>query len=122
MESRKRVYIRLPEEYKEFLKSGEWDHGIVVTDLNPHVTKDDLHTYFQKFGTIIESDITIDMSSGWPKGVGFVMYSSSEEAEAAEADESPKLGGFPILINKIVTPKESSYLSMCLCRTGLTCS
>ncbi|XP_056117928.1 heterogeneous nuclear ribonucleoprotein D0 [Rhinichthys klamathensis goyatoka] len=105
MESKKRVCIRLPEEYKEFSKSEEWDHGIVVTDLNPHVTKGDLHTYFQKFGTITESDIRIDKSSGWPKGVGFVRYSSSEEAEAAKADEPPKLGGFPIRINKIITPK-----------------
>ncbi|CAM4421049.1 hypothetical protein PO909_002321 [Leuciscus waleckii] len=105
MESTDRLYIRLPEEHNEFLKSGEWDHGIVVTDLNPHVTNSELQAYFQKFGTITESDITIDKSSGWPKGVGFVRYSSSEEAEAAKADEPHTLGGFPVWINKIVTPK-----------------
>ncbi|KAK7174160.1 hypothetical protein R3I93_001370 [Phoxinus phoxinus] len=105
MESTSRLYISLPEDHKEFLKYGEWDHGIVVTDLNPHVTKRELHECFRKFGIITETDLTIDRSSGWPKGVGFVRYSSPEAAEAAKADRTHRLGGFPIWIHKIITPK-----------------
>ncbi|XP_048009445.1 heterogeneous nuclear ribonucleoprotein A0 isoform X2 [Megalobrama amblycephala] len=105
MESTQPLYICISEENKEFLNSGEWDYGIVVTDLNPYVTNSELHSFFQKFGTITECNIKTDKSSGWPKGVGFVRYSSSKEAEAAQADGPHNLGGFPILINRVVTPK-----------------
>ncbi|XP_067280503.1 MKI67 FHA domain-interacting nucleolar phosphoprotein [Pseudorasbora parva] len=104
MGSTKRLYICLPEEEK-LLRFGEWDHGIVVTDLNPLLSKSELFNYFQRFGTITEFDITIDKSSGWPKGVGFVRYSSSEEAQAAEADGPHYFGGFLTWIRKVITPK-----------------
>ncbi|KAK9978259.1 hypothetical protein ABG768_020018, partial [Culter alburnus] len=107
MESTQPLYICISEENKEFLNSGEWDYGIVVTDLNPYVTKSELQSFFQTFGTITECNIKIDKSSGWPKGVGFVRYSSSKEAEAAQADGPHNLGGFPIWINRVVTPKET---------------
>uniref|UniRef100_A0A8C1EF24 RRM domain-containing protein n=1 Tax=Cyprinus carpio carpio TaxID=630221 RepID=A0A8C1EF24_CYPCA len=107
MELPQRLYIHLPEKYEGFQKLGEWDHGIVITDLNPLVTHGELHNYFEKFGTITEFVFRIDDSSGWPKGVGFVRYSSSEEAKAAEEAGPHCLGGFPLWINKVVTPKMS---------------
>ncbi|XP_016398908.1 heterogeneous nuclear ribonucleoprotein A1 [Sinocyclocheilus rhinocerous] len=105
MESSRRLYIHIPDEYEEFQISGEWDHGIVVRDLNPYLTDRELHNYFEKFGTITECVFTIDKSSGWPKGVGFVRYSSAEEAKAAEEAGPHCLGGFHLWINKVVTPK-----------------
>lgn len=63
--------------------------------------------------TFLNEQIKIDKSSGWPKGVGFVRYSSSKEAEAAQADGPHNLGGFPIWINKVVTPKVSQNTVCC---------
>ncbi|XP_043089344.1 heterogeneous nuclear ribonucleoprotein A3 [Puntigrus tetrazona] len=108
MESSQHVYIHLPDKYKEFQTSGEWDHGIVVRDLNPYLTDTELHSYFEKFGTITECLITMDKSSGWPKGVGFVRYSCSEEAKAAEEAGPHYFGGFLLQIIKVVTPKMSA--------------
>ncbi|XP_059413168.1 heterogeneous nuclear ribonucleoprotein A0 [Carassius carassius] len=105
MQPSQRLYIHLPEKYEDFKKSGEWDHGIVITDLNPLVTQGELHDYFEKFGTITECVFTIDKSSGWPKGVGFVRYSSSAEAKAAEKAGPHCLGGFPLRINRVITEK-----------------
>ncbi|KTG05858.1 hypothetical protein cypCar_00005349 [Cyprinus carpio] len=106
MESSQPIYIHLPDEYKEFQSSGEWDHGIAVSDLNPCLEEREFHTYFEKFGTVTECVFKIDKSSQWPKGVGFVKYSSAEEAKAAEAGPHC-LGGFQIKIKNFVTPKVS---------------
>lgn len=57
--------------------------------------------------TFLNEQFTIDKSSGWPKGVGFVRYSSSEEAKVAEGAGPHCLGGFHLQINKVVTPKVS---------------
>ncbi|XP_051995311.1 heterogeneous nuclear ribonucleoprotein A0 [Xyrauchen texanus] len=106
MKSTRPLYISLPKEYERSIQElGEWDHGIVVVDLNPFLTETGLQAYFQKFGTITECVIKTDKTSGWPKGVGFVRYSTSEEAEAAEAAGPPHLGGFQTDIIKVVTPK-----------------
>jgi len=44
MESTKRVYIRLPEEYKEFLKSGEWVSW--RTEKKNEIKKKDFQSHF----------------------------------------------------------------------------
>lgn len=56
--------------------------------------------------TFLNEQFKIDKSSQWPKGVGFVKYSSAEEAKAAEAGPHC-LGGFQIKIKNFVTPKVS---------------
>ncbi|XP_051573368.1 transmembrane channel-like protein 6 isoform X2 [Myxocyprinus asiaticus] len=56
--------------------------------------------------------IKTDKTSGWPKGVGFVRYSTSEEAEAAEAAGPPHLGGFQTDIYKVVTPKVAEPVTL----------
>ncbi|KAL1277520.1 hypothetical protein QQF64_024193 [Cirrhinus molitorella] len=107
----KRVYIHIPEEYETssaFQTFGEWDHGIVVKDMNPYLTQSDVHNYFEKFGTITECVVIFDKSSEWPKGVGFVRYSSSEEAKAAEEAGPHCLEGFHLRISKVLTPKLSA--------------
>ncbi|XP_056308800.1 heterogeneous nuclear ribonucleoprotein A0 [Danio aesculapii] len=81
------------------------DHGIFVTNLNPHLTDSELRCYFQKFGTVTECVMRTDSSSGWPKGLGFVRYSSSGEATAAHDAGPHCVGGFQILLRKVITPK-----------------
>ncbi|XP_065105993.2 uncharacterized protein [Paramisgurnus dabryanus] len=107
MESTCRLYISLPKEHEDTFgeKFGEWDYGIVVTDLNPCLTDVDLRAYFHRFGTITECVINKDESSGCPKGVGFVRYSSSDQAEAPLTNDSHYLGGFQVKIRKVCTPK-----------------
>ncbi|XP_051570493.1 heterogeneous nuclear ribonucleoproteins A1 homolog isoform X1 [Myxocyprinus asiaticus] len=106
MESTHSLYIRLPKEYEGSIQEfGEWDHGIVVINLIPCLTETGLRSYFQRFGTITECVIKTDKTSGWPKGVGFFRYSSTEEAEAPEAAGPPHLGGFQTDIYRVVIPK-----------------
>lgn len=59
-----------------------------------------------------DEQVQADKSSEWPKGVGFVRYSSLEEAKAAEEAGPHCFGGFHLGINQVVTPKVSQ-LSVC---------
>ncbi|XP_051570494.1 uncharacterized protein LOC127450422 isoform X2 [Myxocyprinus asiaticus] len=55
--------------------------------------------------SVLLPKIKTDKTSGWPKGVGFFRYSSTEEAEAPEAAGPPHLGGFQTDIYRVVIPK-----------------
>ncbi|XP_026064744.1 RNA-binding protein 1 [Carassius auratus] len=107
MEPPQRLYIQLPDDFDVLQLPGEWDHGVVVTDLNPHLTESEFHNYFETFGTITECVFKMEKSSQWPKGMGFVRYSSAEEAKAAES-RPHYLGGFHLQIKKVITPKLSA--------------
>ena len=46
---------------------------------------DDLRREFSKYGTVTRAEMTMDKTTGWSKGYGFVSFSQPAEAEAALA-------------------------------------
>ena len=46
---------------------------------------DDLRREFSKYGTVTRAEMTMDKTTGWSKGYGFVSFSQPAEADAALA-------------------------------------
>ena len=59
--------------------------NIHVGNLPLHVKEQDLKTFFEVFGTVEAVQVIINTRTGEPKGYGFVVMPSDEEAEATIA-------------------------------------
>ncbi|XP_030645555.1 heterogeneous nuclear ribonucleoprotein A2 homolog 2 [Chanos chanos] len=86
-----------------------FDHGIVVKGLHPYLTKSDLQSYFQQWGEILECEIKRILASEHPVGLGYVRYSSQEEAEAAEEAGPHVVAGLHTEVRRVMTPKVDEY-------------
>jgi RNA recognition motif-containing protein len=67
---------------------------LYVGNLNYNTTEDDLRGLFGSYGTISSLHLISDRDTGRPKGFGFVVMSTEEEAQAAlSALNSQEFGG-----------------------------
>jgi RNA recognition motif-containing protein len=57
--------------------------NLYIAGLEPHLTKEDLATIFQSYGNVQEAKILVDKSTGSARGIGFVKFESSDQADAA---------------------------------------
>jgi RNA recognition motif-containing protein len=56
---------------------------LYVGNMSSETTEKDLRTMFSEAGTVGSVDVIMDRQTGKPKGYGFVMMSSQDEADKA---------------------------------------
>jgi RNA recognition motif-containing protein len=82
--------------------------SIYVGNLNYDVTKEDLTTVFEEYGTVSRVSLPSDRESGRPRGFGFVeMSSEEEEAKAIENLDGAEWMGRELRVNK-ARPRDNS--------------
>ncbi|KAB0791169.1 hypothetical protein PPYR_02969 [Photinus pyralis] len=59
--------------------------NLYITNLPKNVTEEDMDNLFGEFGEIIQRTVLKDKITGMPRGVGFVRFSKTEEAQSAIA-------------------------------------
>jgi RNA recognition motif-containing protein len=75
--------------------------SIYVGNLNYEVTKEDLTTVFEEYGTVSRVSLPSDRETGRPRGFGFVeMGSDEEEAKAIESLDGAEWMGRELRVNK----------------------
>lgn len=57
--------------------------NLYITNLPKNVTEEDMDNLFGEFGEIIQRTVLKDKITGMPRGVGFVRFSKTEEAQSA---------------------------------------
>lgn len=73
---------------------GDKNCNLYVAGLEPHYTREDLHTMFSVYGNVLETKILIDHTSNQSRGVGFVRYETAEQAaQALQALNNVTLAG-----------------------------
>jgi len=81
---------------------------LFVGNLSFETTENDLQDAFAAFGTVTETNLMMDRSSGRPRGFGFVTMSSAEEAQKAiDGLNGKDLGGRALTVN-VARPREES--------------
>ena len=81
---------------------------LFVGNLSFETTENDLQDAFAAFGTVTETNLMMDRSSGRPRGFGFVTMSSAEEAKKAiDGLNGKDLGGRALTVN-VARPREES--------------
>ncbi|MGF1589864.1 MAG: RNA recognition motif domain-containing protein [Pleurocapsa sp.] len=82
--------------------------SIYVGNLNYEVTKEDLTTVFEEYGTVSRVSLPSDRETGRPRGFGFVeMSSDEEEAKAIESLDGAEWMGRELRVNK-ARPRENN--------------
>ncbi|MEM7595869.1 MAG: RNA-binding protein [Cyanobacteria bacterium P01_A01_bin.83] len=82
--------------------------SIYVGNLNYEVTKEDLTTVFEEYGTVSRVSLPSDRETGRPRGFGFVeMSSEDEEAKAIESLDGAEWMGRELRVNK-ARPRENN--------------
>ena len=80
---------------------------LFVGNLSFDTTENDLQDAFAAHGTVVETNLMMDRTSGRPRGFGFVTMSTPEEAQKAIAAlHGAQLGGRELTVN-VARPKES---------------
>jgi RNA recognition motif-containing protein len=75
--------------------------SIYVGNLNYEVTKEDLTTVFEEYGTVSRVSLPSDRETGRPRGFGFVeMSSDDEETKAIENLDGAEWMGRELRVNK----------------------
>src|SRR5215470_6294043 len=73
---------------------------LFVGNLDFKVTENDLQDAFAAHGTVVETNIVTDRTTGRPRGFAFVTMSSPEEAQKAiDALNGKELGGRALSVN-----------------------
>ena len=81
---------------------------LFVGNLSFNVTENDLSDAFAAHGTVTETNLMMDRSTGRPRGFGFVTMSTAEEAQKAiDALNGKELDGRAMTVN-IARPREES--------------
>jgi len=79
---------------------------LFVGNLSFDTTENDLNDAFAAHGTVTETNLMMDRTTGRPRGFGFVTMSSPEEAQKAIAAlNGSQLGGRALTVN-IAKPRE----------------
>lgn len=82
--------------------------SIYVGNLSYDVTKEDLTTVFEEYGTVSRVSLPSDRETGRPRGFGFVeMGSEDEETKAIESLDGAEWMGRELRVNK-ARPRENS--------------
>lgn len=81
---------------------------LFVGNLSFETTENDLNDAFAAHGTVTETNLMMDRSTGRPRGFGFVTMSTAEEAQKAIAAlNGTELKGRALTVN-IARPREES--------------
>jgi RNA recognition motif-containing protein len=81
---------------------------LFVGNLSFNVTENDLNDAFAAHGTVTETNLMMDRSTGRPRGFGFVTMSTAEEAQKAiDALNGKELDGRALTVN-VARPREES--------------
>jgi cold-inducible RNA-binding protein len=79
---------------------------LYVGNLSFETTENDLQDTFGAFGTVTETNLMMDRTTGRSRGFGFVTMSTPEEAQKAiEGLNGKDLGGRALTVN-IARPRE----------------
>ena len=79
---------------------------LFVGNLSFDLTENDLQDAFAAHGTVVETNMMMDRTTGRPRGFGFVTMSTPEEAQKAiDGLNGKDLGGRALTVN-IARPKE----------------
>ncbi len=79
---------------------------LFVGNLSFDTTENDLQDAFAAHGTVTETNLMMDRTTGRPRGFGFITMSSSEEAQKAiSALNGSQLGGRALTVN-VAKPRE----------------
>jgi RNA recognition motif-containing protein len=79
---------------------------LYVGNLSFNVTEKDLNDAFAEFGTVTETNLMMDRTTGRPRGFGFVTMSTDEEAQkAVGALNGKELSGRALTVN-VARPRE----------------
>jgi RNA recognition motif-containing protein len=79
---------------------------LFVGNLSFDTTENDLQDAFAAHGTVTETNLMMDRTTGRPRGFGFITMSSPEEAQKAIAAlNGSQLGGRALTVN-IAKPRE----------------
>ena len=82
--------------------------SIYVGNLSYDVTKEDLTTVFEEYGTVSRVSLPSDRETGRPRGFGFVEMGSEEsETKAIESLDGAEWMGRELRVNK-ARPRENS--------------
>ena len=82
---------------------------LFVGNLDFKVTENDLQDAFAAYGTVVETNLVTDRTTGRPRGFAFVTMSSPEEAQKAiEGLNGKELGGRALNVNIARPPGERS--------------
>lgn len=82
--------------------------SIYVGNLSYEVTKEDLTTVFEEYGTVSRVSLPSDRETGRPRGFGFVeMGSEDEETKAIESLDGAEWMGRELRVNK-ARPRENN--------------
>jgi len=79
---------------------------LFVGNLSFNVTENDLQDAFAAHGTVIETNLMMDRTTGRPRGFGFITMSTPEEAQKAiDGLNGKALDGRNLTVN-IARPRE----------------
>jgi RNA recognition motif-containing protein len=79
---------------------------LFVGNLSFNVTENDLNDAFAAFGTVSETNLMMDRTTGRPRGFGFVTMGTPEEAQKAiEAMNGKEMDGRALTVN-VARPRE----------------
>ena len=79
---------------------------LFVGNLSFETTENDLQDAFAAHGTVVETNLMMDRTTGRPRGFGFITMSSPEEAQKAIAAlNGSQLGGRALTVN-VAKPRE----------------
>ncbi|HEX4263260.1 MAG TPA: RNA-binding protein [Verrucomicrobiae bacterium] len=79
---------------------------LFVGNLSFNTTENDLQDAFAAHGTVVETNLMMDRTTGRPRGFGFVTMGSPEEAQKAiEALNGKDLDGRALTVN-VAKPRE----------------
>ena len=79
---------------------------LFVGNLSFDTTENDLNDAFAAHGTVMETNLLMDRTTGRPRGFGFVTMNSPEEAQKAIAAlNGSQLGGRALTVN-VARPRE----------------
>ena len=79
---------------------------LFVGNLSFETTENDLQNAFAAHGTVVETNLMMDRTTGRPRGFGFITMNSPEEAQKAIAAlNGSQLGGRALTVN-VARPRE----------------
>ena len=79
---------------------------LFVGNLSFNVTENDLQDAFAAHGTVVETNLMIDRTTGRPRGFGFITMSTPEEAQKAiDGLNGKALDGRNLTVN-VAKPRE----------------
>jgi len=82
------------------------NNKLFVGNLSFNTTENDLQDAFAAYGTVTESNLMMDRTTGRPRGFAFVTMSTQEEAQGAiDALNGKEMDGRALTVN-VAKPRE----------------